>query len=115
TGANRSFVARRLSEVAHNSFWTSTEAFPQRCLRRRPYFRAPVETRRIKYEAPHTRLRLGVHLLCLRADALAVLNCSKLSASLLARGLLEQLGANQGLGQAEVQTDLRALSGVGQV
>jgi len=49
------------------------------------------------------------------ADALAVLNCSKLSASPLGRGLIEKLGANQGLDQSDVQTSLRALSGVGQV
>jgi len=49
------------------------------------------------------------------ADALAVLKCSKLSASALGRGLIEQLGAKQGLDQAGVQTLLRALSGVDQV
>jgi hypothetical protein len=49
------------------------------------------------------------------ADALAVLNCSKLSASPLAHSLIDLLGANQGLRQPEVQNIFRALSGVDQV
>jgi hypothetical protein len=49
------------------------------------------------------------------ADALAVLNCSKLSASPLAHSLIDQLGADQGLRQPEVQNIFRGLSGVDQV
>jgi hypothetical protein len=49
------------------------------------------------------------------ADALAVLNCHKLSASPLAHSLIDQLGADQGLRQPELQNIFRALSGVDQV
>ena len=49
------------------------------------------------------------------ADALAVLKCSKLSASPLAHSLIDLLGANQGLSQPEVQNIFRGLSGVDQV
>jgi hypothetical protein len=49
------------------------------------------------------------------ADALAVLNCKKLSDSPLAHSLIDQLGANQGLGQPEVQDIFRGLSGLDQV
>jgi hypothetical protein len=49
------------------------------------------------------------------ADALAGLNFSKLSSSPLARGLIAQLGANQGLTEADVQRIFRALTGADQV
>jgi len=49
------------------------------------------------------------------ADTLAVLNCSKLSASPLAHSLIDLLGANQGLRQLDVQNIFRGLSGVDQV
>jgi hypothetical protein len=49
------------------------------------------------------------------AEALAVLDCSKLQTLPLARGLIEQLGAAQGLSQPDIQKILRGLSGVGQV
>ena len=49
------------------------------------------------------------------ADALEVLNCSKLLASPVAHSLIDQLAANQGLTQADAQNIYRALSGVGQV
>src|ERR1700693_3848416 len=49
------------------------------------------------------------------ADALAVLKCSKLSASPLAHSLIDLLGANQRLSQPEVENIFRGLSGVDQV
>jgi hypothetical protein len=49
------------------------------------------------------------------ADALAVLDCRKLSASPVARGLIDRLGAAQGLSQADVQNIVRGLSSVDQV
>jgi hypothetical protein len=49
------------------------------------------------------------------ADALAVLSCAKLSAAPFARSLIDQLGANEGLRQADVQTIFRALSGLNHV
>jgi hypothetical protein len=49
------------------------------------------------------------------ADALAVLNCGKLSDSPVAHNLIDQLGVNQGLSQADLQKIFRAFSGVEQV
>ncbi len=49
------------------------------------------------------------------ADLVAVLDCSRLSASALSHNLLDQMGSNQGLTQEEQQTVFRALSGVSQV
>jgi hypothetical protein len=49
------------------------------------------------------------------ADALAVLNCEKLAGSRLAHGLIDQLGASQGLKEAALQRIFRGLSGVEQV
>jgi len=49
------------------------------------------------------------------ADALAVLSCSKLSASPIARNLIDQLGTDQGFSQADLQKIFRALSGLEQV
>ena len=49
------------------------------------------------------------------ADAIAVLNCSKLSAAPVAHSLIDQLGANQGLGPTDVQNIFRGLSGVTEV
>jgi len=49
------------------------------------------------------------------ADALAVLDCRNLSASSLALNLINQLGADQGLSQAEVQSIFRGLSAVDHV
>jgi hypothetical protein len=44
-----------------------------------------------------------------------VLNCSKLSASPVAQSLIDQLGANQGLGPTDVQNIFRRLLGVTEV
>ena len=49
------------------------------------------------------------------ADALAVLDCSKLSGSSLARNFIGQLGAGQGLSQSDVQIIFRGLSAVDHV
>jgi hypothetical protein len=49
------------------------------------------------------------------AEALAVLTGAKLSASPVAHSLIEQLGASEGLAQADVQNIFRALSGIGHV
>jgi len=49
------------------------------------------------------------------ADALAVLDCTKLSASSLAHNLIDQLGADQGLSAADVQSIFRGLSAVDHV
>ena len=49
------------------------------------------------------------------ADALAVLSCSKLSVSPIARNLIDQLGTDQGFSQADLQKIFRALSGLEQV
>jgi hypothetical protein len=49
------------------------------------------------------------------ADALAGFNFRKLSSSSLARGLIAQLGANQGLTDADMQKIFRALTGADQV
>ena len=49
------------------------------------------------------------------ADALAVLNCSKLKASPLAHSLIDQLGASQRITGADMLKIFEALSGVNQV
>jgi hypothetical protein len=49
------------------------------------------------------------------ADTLAVLSCSKLGASPIAHSVIDELGAGQGLGQPELQTIYRALSGLDEV
>jgi hypothetical protein len=49
------------------------------------------------------------------ADALAVLNCSTLSATSFAHSLIGQLGSTQGLSPVEAQNIFQALSGVKQV
>jgi hypothetical protein len=49
------------------------------------------------------------------ADSVAVLSCTKLSASPLAHSLIEQLGAGQSLSAADTQKIFRAFSGAEQV
>lgn len=49
------------------------------------------------------------------ADALAVLDCRKLSGSSLAHNFIGQLGAEQGLSQSDVETIFRGLSAVDRV